>query len=42
MLHPVALQEKLDSLTEKVDRESLGLSRYGEADTMVGMAAGEK
>ena len=33
---------RLDSLTEKVDRESLMLSHYGEADTMVGMAAGEK
>ena len=36
----VALQEKLDTLTEKVDRESLGLSHYGETDTVDG--AGEK
>ncbi len=33
---------RLDSLTEMVDRESLRLSHYGEANTMVGMAAGEK
>ena len=37
-----SLTEKSDSLTEKVDRESLMLSHYGEADTVVGMAAGEK
>ncbi len=36
----VALQEKLDTLTEKVDRESLGLSHYGETDAVDG--AGEK
>ena len=41
-LENVALQEKLDTLTEKVDRESLGLSHYGETDAVDGIGSGEK
>ena len=41
-LENAALQEKLDTLTEKVDRESLGLSHYGETDAVDGMGSGEK
>ena len=41
-LENVSLQEKLDTLTEKVDRESLGLSHYGETDAVDGMGPGEK
>ena len=41
-LENVSLQEKLDTLTEKVDRESLGLSHCGETDTVDGTGPGEK
>ena len=41
-LENVSLQEKLDTLTEKVDRESLGLSHCGETDTVDGTGQGEK